>query len=63
MKIKSNSFNMKVRYLIQCRRQQLQVDREALKKSKLLTEYQEEQIKEELEDLRVFELELGGRIK
>ena len=59
MKIKSNNFNMKVRYLIQCRRQQLQVDREALKKSKLLTDYQEEQIREELEDLRVFELELG----
>lgn len=63
MKIKSNNFNSKVRYLIQCRRQQLQVDREALKKSKLLTDYQEEQIREELEDLRVFELELGGRIK
>lgn len=63
MKFKSINFNSKVKYLTQCRRQQLQIDREALKKSKLLTDYQKEQICQELEELRVFELELGGLIK
>ncbi|MGM0239900.1 hypothetical protein [Enterococcus sp. AZ103] len=63
MKFKSNDLDAKVRYLVQCRRQQLQIDREVLKKSKLLTDYQEELIRHELDELRNIELELGGKLK
>lgn len=59
MKIKSNNFNSKVRNLIQCRQQQLQADREALKKAKALTEYQKLKIAQELQELRELELEIG----
>ena len=46
---------------IHIKRQQLQEDRECLKKAKLLTDYQQKKINQELEELRKLEIRvLGG---
>ena len=54
---------MTVKELIKKQRQQLQLDRESLKKAKLLTDREQEKINQELEELRLLELSLlGGRL-
>lgn len=45
---------------IHTKRQQLQEDRECLKKAKLLTDYQQKQIDQELEELRKLEIRVSG---
>lgn len=50
----------KIYELIKKERQQLQTDREYLKKSKLLTDREQEKINQELEELRLLELSLLG---
>lgn len=51
---------MTVKELIKDKRRQLQLDRESLKKAKLLTDREQEKINHELEELRILELSLLG---
>lgn len=51
---------MTVKDLINKQRHQLQLDRECLKKAKLLTDYEQKRINKELEELRFLELSLFG---
>lgn len=51
---------MTVKELIKKQRHQLQLDRECLKKAKLLTDREKERINKELEELRILELSLFG---
>lgn len=50
----------KVLELIQDKRQQLQIDREYLKKAKLLTDFEKRKIAQELDELRKLEIESEG---